>query len=593
MNQRWSLDSLYPSFEGKEYLEDKKKLETLIGKIASWKAPASAEQALVVRTLKEFIADYEAYGKAFSRLFAFAQLTVSVDARAEKAIKEIDNMENMITVVPGAMTGFYNWVAGIDGLKDMVDGDAELGEYSFFISECVKKSKYMLSEKEEILFATMKTTGSTSWTKLQEHLTSVVPVEIERNGKKEMLPLPVVRNLAFSTDAAERENAYKSELAHYAKIEDAVAFSLNGIKGEVINTAKLRGYESPLHMTLENSRMDKETLDAMLTAIRESLPNFRKYFRKKAELLGRKNGLPFHDMFAPMGECNMHFTYEEAADYIVKNFGTFSPKLAAFARKAFDSSWIDAETREGKRGGAFCDNLHCIGESRIMSNFDGSFSQTVTLAHELGHGYHGECLMPAKFLNADYPMPLAETASIFCETIVKNAAIRESNAEEAFAILEQELQDSSQVIVDILSRYIFETNVVEKRGNGPLSTEELKTLMLEAQKEAYGDGLDPERLHGCMWVCKPHYYSADYNFYNFPYAFGLLFAKGLYSEYLKNGEAFVANYDKLLLATGRNNIADVAATMGIDVRNADFWRSSLTLIAEEIEQFCQAADKRK
>ena len=235
----------------------------------------------------------------------------------------------------------------------------------------------------------------------------------------------------------------------------------------------------------------------------------------------------------------------------------------------------------------FCENLHCIGESRIMTNFDGSFNQMITLSHELGHGYHGECLTEAKLLNSDYPMPLAETASIFCETIVKNAAIKESNKEEAFAILEQELQDCSQVIVDILSRYIFETNVMERRENGPLSADEFKEIMINAQKEAYGDGLDPEKLHPYMWVCKGHYYSADFNFYNFPYAFGLLFAKGLYAEYLKKGDEFVEAYDKLLLATGKNNIADVAATMGIDVRNPDFWRSSLKIIAGDIEKFCK------
>ena len=587
MNKKWSLDSLYKSFEGKEYREDKKILGDIITEISKWKAPKTEREAIIVKKIVNFIEIYELYGNTFFKLYSYAQLTMSVDARNERAVKEVDILENMVTKIPGAMTIFYKWVAGIKNLEQYVKENEELEEYSFFISECVRKSKYMLSEKEEVLFATMKTTGSTSWAKLQEHLTSVVPVEIVRDGKKESLPLPVVRNLAYNEDSAVRELAYKAELAHYEKIQDSVAFSLNGIKGEVINTAKIRKYESPLDMTLENSRMDKATLDAMLTAMKEYLPEFRKYFKKKAELLGKKNGLPFYDMFAPMGASNRKFTYEEAGDYIVKNFGTFSDKLANFARKAIDNGWIDVEPREGKRGGAFCENLHCIGESRIMTNFDGSFNQMITLSHELGHGYHGECLTEAKLLNADYPMPLAETASIFCETIVKNAAIKESNKEEAFAILEQELQDCSQVIVDILSRYLFETKVMQKRENGPLSADEFKEIMINAQKEAYGDGLDPEKLHPYMWVCKGHYYSADFNFYNFPYAFGLLFAKGLYAEYLKKGDEFVEAYDKLLLATGKNNIADVAATMGIDVRNPDFWRSSLKIIAGDIDKFCK------
>ncbi|TGU86830.1 oligoendopeptidase F, partial [Mesorhizobium sp. M00.F.Ca.ET.186.01.1.1] len=193
---------------------------------------------------------------------------------------------------------------------------------------------------------------------------------------------------------------------------------------------------------------------------------------------------------------------------------------------------------EGKRGGAFCYNLHMVGESRIMANYTGSYNDVSTLAHELGHGYHGECLVQEAFYNSDYPMPIAETASILCETIIAKAALAQATPEEAFSILENDISGASQVIVDIYSRYLFESAVFARRSEGSLSVGELKELMLQAQKDAYGAGLDSSVLHPYMWVCKPHYYSADFNFYNFPYAFGLLFAKGLYAEYVKRGEAF-------------------------------------------------------
>jgi pepF/M3 family oligoendopeptidase len=336
-------------------------------------------------------------------------------------------------------------------------------------------------------------------------------------------------------------------------------------------------------MTLKASRMDKETLDAMMTAIKEYLPNFRSYLKKKAEMLGHKQGLPFYDLFAPIGQVEMTYTYDEARDYVIKNFSSYSSKLGQYAKNAFDKDWIDPDPREGKVSGAFCSNIHSKKESRIMANFNGSFNDVSTLAHELGHGYHGDCLSNVKPSNSDYPMPLAETASIFCETIVTNAALKDATKEEALVITENSVMSANQVIVDIYSRYLFETALLENRKSSSISVDELKTLMTNAQLEAYGDGLDPEYLHPYMWVCKPHYYSAQYNFYNFPYAFGLLFAKGLYAMYLEEGESFLPKYDALLEATGDHDIKDVLAIVGVDSHNPDFFRASLDLIAKEIE----------
>src|SRR5699024_3539805 len=262
-------------------------------------------------------------------------------------------------------------------------------------------------------------------------------------------------------------------------------------------------------------------------------------------------------LFAPIGEVDMSFSYEEAINYIVNNFRSFSDKLADFVQNAYENNWLDVEPRDGKRGGAFCANLHPIGESRVLANFDGSFSSMITLAHELGHAYHGLNLRQESILNSSYPMPIAETASIFCETIVVNAALKDMDEKEAVTILEQSISDDCQVIVDIYSRYLFETRLFETRADHPLSVKALKSYMLDAQKEAYVDGLDSDMLHPYMWLNKTHYYSAGRNFYNFPYAFGLLFSKGLYAIYLKRGEEFVPEYDELLAVTGKRSIKEV------------------------------------
>lgn len=593
MNMRWSLKELYPSFESQEFKADMDKLYKKIDEFKEWTDLSFNSKENAVEKAEEYIRRLSEFATLFSRLSSFAHLTASVDAKNEEALKVSDRLSIKYSELTKAFVSYEKWIGSIENLNELFASSDLLKEHEFIIREAANNAKYLLGEKEEIIISKMRNTGSTAWTKLQNMITSTLLVDIELNGEKKQLPLPAVRNLAYEKDPEVRKTAYYAELESYKKIEESSAACLNGIKGEVITTSGLRGYSSPLEETLLKSRMDKETLDAMLAAMKESLPAFRKYFRKKAELLGHSNGLPFYDMFAPMGEVNITFTYEEARDYIVKNFRSFSDELADFADNAFEKNWIDAEPREGKRGGAFCSNLRSIQESRIMANFNGSFSNMTTLAHELGHGYHGYCLKNEPILNCSYPMPLAETASIFCETIVVNAALREASQEEAFGILESSISDAGQVIVDILSRYIFETNLFEKRKDSALSVKELKELMIDAQKEAYGDGLDHNYLHPYMWVNKTHYYSAGRNFYNFPYAFGLLFAKGIYAEYLKRGSDFVPEYNKLLVATGRNNIADVTNMVGIDVRSIDFWRSSLKLVEQDIERFIELADAVK
>ncbi len=466
-----------------------------------------------------------------------------------------------------------------------------LKEHEFIINTVIEQSKYLLSDKEETIVANMKNTGSNAWIKLKDNLISTLKVEIEEDNEIKEVPLTVVLNMAYDKDAKVRKKAYESEIKSYKKVEEGVAAALNAIKGEVLTICDFRGYESVLEKTLIDSRMNKEALDAMFSAMKESLPVFRKYLRRKAELLGHKNGLPFYDLYAPVCETNMKFSYEEGTKFVEKNFRTFSDHLGDFASKAINNNWIDVMPVEGKVGGAFCENLHFIGESRILLNYGENFGDVVTLAHELGHGFHGECLNEETILNSDYPMPIAETASTFCETIIKKAAIKDATKDEALAILETEISDCTQVIVDIYSRFLFEKSFFEARKESALSVEEIKELMLKAQREAYGDGLDPEFLHPYMWTWKPHYYDADYNYYNFPYAFGLLFAKGLYAEYLKKGQSFAKDYEKLLSITGKNKIADVVKVMGIDINDKEFWKNSLKTVEEDINEFIELSNK--
>ncbi|MBN7573782.1 MULTISPECIES: M3 family oligoendopeptidase [Clostridium] len=591
MELNWSLKEVYPSFDSDEFKQDLNKLTDIIEEINKWALEATKNKDNLVEKLEEYINKFTKVTDLSSRISIFINLSLSVNTKDKNALRYSDILEKKLTNLIGSSVKFERYISSIDGLDEIISKSKLLKEHEFMLKNIVEQSQYLLSDKEESIIANMKNTGSNAWVKLKDNLISTLLVEIEEDNEIKQIPLTMVLNMAYDKDATVRKKAYEAEIKSYKKVEEGVAAALNGIKGEVLTVCDFRGYKSPLEKTLMDSRMSEESLEAMFLAMKESLPVFRKYLRRKGEMLGHKNGLPFYDLYAPVCEADMKFTYEEGTKFVEKNFRTFSDNLGDFARKAIDNHWIDVKPKEGKVGGAFCENLHFNGESRILLNYGDNFGDVVTLAHELGHGFHGECLNNETTLNSDYPMPIAETASTFCETIIKKAAIKDAPKNEALAILETEISDCTQVIVDIYSRFLFEKSFFEARKGSSLNVEEIKDLMLNAQREAYGDGLDPDFLHPYMWTWKPHYYDAEYNYYNFPYAFGLLFAKGLYAEYLKKGRAFSKDYEKLLSITGKNKIADVAKVMGIDINDTEFWRNSLKTIEDDIEEFIDLSNR--
>ena len=462
-------------------------------------------------------------------------------------------------------------------------------EHAFAIKEQAHQSQYLMSEAEEELANELSLSGGSAFGDLQGTLTSQKEVEFELDGKLEKLPLPALINLRSHPDAEVRERAYKVEQATFEDMKEALAACLNGVKGEVNTLDRKRGREDSLHSSIEAARIDRQTLDAMMGAIEDSLPMFRDYHQAKAKHLCMEK-LPWWSLFAPVGSVDKTYTFDEARDIVLTNFATFSPEMAEFARNAFDKNWIDALQRPGKRGGAYCMEINGVKESRIMSNFDGSFDQVMTLAHELGHAFHNYCAFQANKtpLQSNTPMTLAETASIMCETIVLNALIAQTEDPQAeLAILETSISSDAQTIVDIYSRFLFEREVFERRKQATLSADEINEIMLQAQRDSYGDGIDPEVMNKFAWTWKPHYYSTGLSFYNYPYAFGNLFAKGLYAIFKEKGEAFVPDYKALLASTGEEMAAELAERFGIDIRSKEFWAKSLATIAPQIERYEQ------
>ena len=579
MNDRWNLDVIYKGFEDPAFEQD---LCLLKEKIAAFNELVKAlPESDPLKSLRESIILQEELTVLGGKLAEYAMLRQSADARDSEAGSQIGRVMAVLSTTAGGEAAFKDWACKLPNLMELIEQDELLQQYRFLFSNMKKSSKYMLSVQAEEVMAKLRLSGTSAWSDLQSYLTSTVPVEYDGGTTN----LSVIRNLAYDSDKDVRKKAYEAELACYDRIKDSVAFALNSIKLATISDCQLRGYPSPLERTLEHSDMQKATLDAMLGAMDEYLPKFWQYLKAKAKALGYEKGLPWYELFAPMGNSSTKFTLEQARDFLVEQFEGFNPEEAKMIAAAFDEEWIDFYPRDGKAGGAFCAGVEAIGQSRILTNYDGTFSDVVTLAHELGHAYHNHCIRSQRPLNHDYSMPLAETASTFNECVVMASAIsKAADDQERLALIESQLQDAAQIICDIYSRFRFEAKVFENRENSFMHANTLCEYMLDAQRQSYGDGLDPEFMHPYMWVCKSHYYGPT--FYNFPYAFGGLFARGLYAQYEKEGKDFIAKYNKLLYTTTVATAEDTAKVAGVDLTDKNFWRGALQTIADQIDLFC-------
>lgn len=586
MNTRWDLSTIYDSLESGELKNDYRRIKDLVkggpeAYAAYFEGAAPKQEKLVfyIKTASEL-------NSTLLKLTAYCRLMLAIDSGNEQA-EALD--KELTTLLPGLNNlnmPFLRYLNTLENLEALIDSDPLLSEHRFLLLDLKAQAEHILSEDMEELLHCLQETGSYAYEQLIRDITRELNVKVKMGDELKTIPLSVARNLAYAQSQELRRDAYQGELRAYRKIQTTAAACLNGVKGEALILCKARGFESPLEMSLFDARIERETLDIMFDVVKENRHKFSAYLRKKAALLGHDGPLPFYDLYAPMGHFDIHYTPEEARSYIIRDFGAFSQDMGDFARKAFDNGWVDMEPREGKVSGMFCCNLHAMKESRIFINYSGSYYDYVNIAHELGHAYHNEKLNRQSILNTNYTMPMAEAASIFCQTLVTMPLLREGSAATRFAILEDNLLNYTQILIEILARYTFETNLFEQRGHGPLTVEELNALMHDAQKYAYGDGLTGD-MHPYMWICKPHYYFPDFHFYNYSYPFGLLFSKGLYARYLEEGSAFAPKFEKILAATGSASMSDLIRLAGADPHSHAFFEDAMKLLTDQIDLFLE------
>lgn len=573
----WDLSPIYPSCESVEFSND----------LASVVEGATALEAYLTEEgcdLKEAIDRFEATVDRFANLYAYASAVLTLNTSSEVGLRAVSQAEEVSLSIEKASVCLMNFLAtrGEEIAERTAEG-GDLEAYRYPLSQLLEEQRHLMSAEMEDLAADLGRSGGDAFSRLQQAMGSAISCEWGEEGPKSVVEL---RNMASDKDREVRKRAYESEISLFEAYEIPFAAALNGVTGTTLTLAKRRKWDSPLARSLATSRIDGEILASLIGAIEANLPNFRRYLKAKAALLGVEE-LAFYDLFAPVGTHARPYTYEEAHAFIVKQFSAFSPKMAAFADNAFKKGWVDAFSRPGKVGGAYDTSFPLAKESRILSNFDNSFGGVSTLAHELGHAWHDSVVLDKPYLLRNYPMTLAETASIFSEQLIFQGALKESSEEERITLVEHFLQDSTQVCVDILSRFYFESAVYERRGAGDLSAAEFSALMEDAQKRTYGDGLGI--YHRYMWAVKSHYYRCEFSFYNYPYAFGLLFALGLFAQAQEQGSAFFDQYEKILASSGSMSVRDVAALASIDLADHRFWDGAMGVINTYIEELVDAA----
>lgn len=584
-NYEWSLDTLYKGYDDPNFLEDIEKLkEWKIGLSNVCQTLQEEENELKLHkglSLLEQIRDYT------YRLKMYTQLRLSVDSNNEQNSTWSYTVNNLCADISYYESKLWNIIINIENLKDLIERDEKAKKYEFILNEKIQKCKYDLNDKQEQILSMVYPTSLKAFSDMYYALTGNAKAEF----RGESLPLTKVKNMCHDTSSEVRKEAFLAELKAYEAIAEPLSFAISAIKSQQLKEARLRGYKDPLEKMLMDSRMKKKTLDVMMDSIESYLPKFRTYLKKKANLLGYDHGLPWYEIYATLGECNFNFSIEECNEYILKHFKPVSDNLYQMVKRAFNEDWIDYPTRQGKQPGAFCENLGWIKESRMITNYNNTLSDIVTVAHELGHAFHGMMIENQPILNREYCMPLAETASTFNENIIYNALAADMDEYNRLLVIDTQLSALCQNILDIYARFQFEKSVFEHVEKGFLNASQLCELMKKALLKSFGDGLDTNYLHPYRWITKVHYYIPDIAYYNFPYTFGALFSRGLYAKYKEEGYSFIPKYEALLQATTINTVEDVAAIADIDLTTDKFWKQSLQSIVDQMNEFLSLAGK--
>ncbi|MBY9078885.1 M3 family oligoendopeptidase [Paenibacillus sp. HN-1] len=589
----WELDSLFAGGSASsEFAAFLSELDGDIGKLAEQvKAAHAPQDAEASKALDGIIELLQSCTGRLIQASEFAGCLGAQNQQDKGAVRLSGTVAGLSARFQGVSSAFENVLRQTeDEVWAQWMARAEIAPLSFVLSESRDQAREKLSPELESLALDLAVDGYHGWSEHYETIVSSIAIPYtDEDGEEKMLSAGQAFNKLHDNDNKARKDMFAKWEKAWGEVADYCADTLNHLAGFRLKLYGARGWDSILKEPLMINRMTAESLDMMWETIGKNKPALQAYLKRKAKLLGVES-LSWEDVEAPIARSSEKIPYDTAAKEIVAQFGKFSPKMAAFAERAFNNDWIEAEDRPGKRPGGFCVSFPMSKESRIFMTYSGTPSNVATLAHELGHAYHSYLLDDQPLLNQNYAMNVAETASTFAEVIVADAQVKAAGSdEEKLALLEEKIQNSVAFFMNIHARFLFETAYYEKRKAGLVSAEELNALMVDAQKEAFGGILSGYHPH--FWAAKLHFYITDVPFYNFPYTVGYMFSTGLYRLALQEGPSFADKYDALLRDTGVMTLEElVRKHLGVDLTQPDFWQGAADLILEDIDTFLKMTE---
>jgi oligoendopeptidase F len=587
----WDLDVIFPG--GSESPEFAKYFETLEGDVAEFGRQVAGLEGQTVTTDRwvELFGSMQSIETKLTHTGAFVSCLMAQDVKDQGAKMLLGRVRAVNAAYMSALTNLDKYILQVPDAEWLaLLEDHRLQPIAFPLQERRQSGAQKMPTELEALAGDLSVDGYHGWGAMYNTIIGRISVPFEKDGQELTLSVGQLQNMYSDADRDVRARAFAKWEEVFAENEDLFATTFNHLAGYRLQLYKHRGWDSVLKEPLDMNRMSQATLDAMWSVVDASRPAMLKFLNRKAELYDVKQ-LSYFDQYAPIGTANSKISYSEGAAFVIEQFRKFSGDMADFAQRAFEERWIEAEDRPGKRPGGFCTSFPERKESRIFMTYDDSMSTLGTLAHELGHAYHSHVMTDLPPMVQDYSMNVAETASTFAEQLVANAAIQHAKTdEERLVMLEDKIQRSVAFFLDIRSRFLFETAFYEERRKGLVSADKLNELMVNAQKEAYGDSLDLYHPH--FWASKLHFHSTGVPFYNFPYTFGFLFSTGIYARAMQEGEGFADKYVALLRDTGSMTVEELAQRhLGVDLTQPDFWQAAADVVKDDIEEFLRLTAK--
>ncbi|RUT29074.1 M3 family oligoendopeptidase [Paenibacillus zeisoli] len=589
----WDLESLFPggssSAEFQAFLSKlEQDIEELKQQVKGFEAPKTVQDT---ESLDGFIDSLQSAYSRITEAGSYVGCLTAQDTTDKKAVQLSGKVTSLKAELQGLTTVFESLLRATE---DEVFSEwikrPQIAPIAFSLNESRERTREKLPPEQESLILDLAVDGYHGWGEHYDTIVSKVSIPFtEDNGEEVVLSAGQAHNKLHNPSREIREETFVKWENAWEQVSDYCADTLNRLAGFRLKLYERRGWDDVLKEPLSINRMSQETLDTMWSVIAQNKQIFVKYLERKAKLLGVER-LSWADVEAPLGKTDTKIEYNDAAEEIVKEFRTFSPKLADFTVDAFNKNWIEAEDRKGKRPGGFCTSMIESKQTRIFMTYSGTASNVSTLAHELGHAYHQYVMDDLPPFNQSYAMNVAETASTFAEMILSDAQVKNAaSKEEKITLLEDKIQRSVAFFMNIHARFLFETRFYEKRKEGLLNAEEISALMVEAQQEAYNGALASYHPH--FWASKLHFYITDVPFYNFPYTFGYLFSTGIFARAQREGDSFAEKYDALLQDTGRMTVEDLAKKhLNVDLTQPDFWQEAVSLAVADVEQFLEMTE---